>query len=688
MQQMTNTQQRHIPHVWDDAPVDAASRNVLALFEAQVRLHPDADVLVSDAACLTYHTLNTKANQMAYYLRQLGVRSHTLVGLVLPRSIDMVIAILGIIKAGAAYLPLDPAYPPARLASLIDDACLTLLLAQEQLHLPLQQPVPIISLADAWPEIAQKETTNPSLCLAPQQLAYVIYTSGSTGRPKGVGIPHQALYHHCQAWRQACNLQQTDRVLQFASPSFDVAAEEIFPTLASGASLLYWSGQQTLDLSDFLRFLEARRLSVLNLPASFWHAWVDELERSKSQLPSSLRLVITGSEAVLQEKLATWQRLSGEQVAWRNGYGVTEATITSTLYEPECAHTPSPGSPVPLGRPLANVEVYVLDENLQPLPAGTPGELYIGGPGLAIGYLHQPTLTAERFLPNPFVGTSRDESESDGASEPGARLYRTGDRVLCRADGVLEYCGRIDDQVKVRGFRIELGEIEAVLLQHPAVHTAHVTVHEVAPSNRCIVAFVVPRKQASTSHSENASASSPQGSPLMEKELRGFLKEKLPSYMLPAAIVFLPALPQMPNGKVDRQALLVAARELPLQADPDREDGPRTPVEEILVQIWSQVLGHSHFGIYDDFFDLGGHSLLATQVQARLNRAFKMQVDLHDIFAARTIALLAEALVACEPRPGYVATIARLHQQISKLSAEEVRTRLEDNKGVRPEKRQ
>jgi amino acid adenylation domain-containing protein len=667
MQQMTDMQQRDLLHECDETGGGAAARNVLALFEERVRAQPDANALVADPVCLTYQALNARANQLAHYLRHLGVGAQTLVGLALPRSIDMVIAMVGILKAGAAYLPLDPAYPPARLALLINDARPLLLLAQEPL--PLESPVPLISLAAAWPEIACQDTHNPGLSPAPQQLAYVIYTSGSTGRPKGVGIPHQALYQHCQAWCQTCNLQRTDRVLQFASPGFDVAAEEIFPTLASGATLLHWPGQQTLDLADFAHFLATGRLSVLNLPASFWHTWVDEIEYSKRRPPAALRLVITGSEVVLQEKLATWQRLWGEQIAWRNVYGVTEATITSTLYAPERTLAPTPAAPVPLGRPLAAVEVYVLDaEGLAVAPA-TPGELYLGGQTLATGYLHRPDLTAERFVPHPC------------STEPGARLYRSGDRVLQRADGILEYCGRTDDQVKLRGFRIELGEIEAMVLQHPAVQSARVIAHEVAPSNRCLVAFVVARLRANPAQGEQEPA-------LTEQELHSFLKDRLPAYMVPAAIVLLPALPHMPNGKVDRQALLAAARELPLQAGREQDAGPRTPVEEILAQIWSQVLGHTHFGITDDFFDLGGHSLLATQVLARLNRTFKVQIALPDIFAARTIASLADALVACEPRPGYVATIARLHQQISKLSAEEVYARLAGNKGIEQDTRQ
>ncbi|HEY1354223.1 MAG TPA: non-ribosomal peptide synthetase [Ktedonobacteraceae bacterium] len=657
MQQMTDTQQRYILHECAETGGDTGAGNVLALFEERVHTQPDADALVADPACLSYQALNARANQLAHFLRRLGVGAQTLVGLAVPRSIDMVIAMLGILKAGAAYLPLDPASPPARLASLLDDARPLLLLAQEPL--PLESPIPLISLATAWPEIARQDTTNPGLSPAPQQLAYVIYTSGSTGHPKGVGISHQALYQHCQAWRQTCTLQRADRVLQFASPGFDVAAEEIFPTLASGATLHHWPGQQTLDLADFAHFLATERLSVLNLPASFWHAWVDELERSQPRPPDALRLVITGSEVVLQEKLATWQRLWGEQIAWRNAYGVTEATITSTLYAPQPAAAPT--ASVPLGRPLGRVEVYVLDAVGQMVPPATPGELYLGGQTLATGYLHRPDLTAERFVPHPF------------SREPGARLYRSGDRVLWRADGVLEYSGRTDDQVKLRGFRIELGEIEAMLLQHPAVHSARVIAHEVMPSNRSLVAFVVPR---------------PQESALREREVHGFLKDRLPAHMLPAAIVLVPALPYLPNGKVDRQALLAAARELPRQADREQNAGPRTPVEEILAQIWTRVLGHTHFGIADDFFDLGGHSLLATQVLARLNRTFKVQMTLPTIFAARTIASLAEALVACEPRAGYVATIARLHQQISKLSPEEVSARLADNTGVEQDTRQ
>lgn len=582
------------------------------LFEAQVERTPGAIALISEREQLTYLELNQKANQLAHHLYASGVGPEVLVGLCMDRSVEMVVGLLGVLKAGGAYVPLDPAYPAERLAFMLRDSQAAVLLTKEQVRTRLpEQQARLVSLDTGWACIAQHSKINVQSGVKAYNLAYIIYTSGSTGRPKGVAIEHRALVNHCFAFTSRFQIQAKDRVLQFASLSFDAAAEEIFPTLLSGATLILRPAQ-IADLSLFLRFLEEAKLTILNLPTSYWHLWVSQLPQCV--VPPSLRIVVIGGEKASPERFATWRKLVDDTPCLVNTYGPTEATITTTIYEPLPAERDAQGDSVPIGRPIANAQLYVLDAWMQRVPIGVVGELFIGGAGLARGYLNRHALTAEKFVPDPFGGV------------PGARLYRTGDLVHYLADGSLEFVGRVDHQVKIRGFRVELEEIEAVLAQHPTVREAVVMAQEDAAGTRRLVAYVVADAPAS----------------LSLRELRRALSERLPDYMLPSAFRVLDALPLTPGLKVDRHALATGGG-----MGYEIEEGyvaPGTPTEKLIADIWVEVLGKKRIGISHTFFEVGGNSLVATQIVARMREAFHVEFPLRLLFDRPTIAGLAAYL--------------------------------------------
>ena len=450
------------------------------LFEEQVERTPDVVAVVFEDQQLTYRELNARANQLAHHLQKLGVEPEVLVGICVERSLEMAMGLLGILKAGGAYVPLDPAYPQERLTHILSDSRMSVLLTQQRLVSKLgQHESPIVSLDADWQVISQQSEGNPVNKVQSENLAYVIYTSGSTGTPKGVLITHQALVNHTLAVAKAYHLQPSDLILQFASISFDVAAEELFPSWLSGSTVVI-RPEQLLAFANFLRFLEQEKLTVLNLPTAYWHEWVSYLTRKDVSLPPSLRLVIVGTEQALPGKLALWQKQVGSHVSWINAYGPTEATIGATLYEPATCQENQQLTRVPIGRPIANTQIYILDQHLNATPLGVPGELYIGGISLARGYLNQPELTTEKFIPNPF------------SSNLETRLYKTGDLARYLPDGNIEFLERVDNQVKIRGFRIELGEIEAFLARHPKVRETVVTLREDYPGNKRLVAYVVP----------------------------------------------------------------------------------------------------------------------------------------------------------------------------------------------------
>lgn len=582
-------------------------------FEAQVTQTPDAVAVMCEDQQLTYRELNTRANQLAHYLNKLGVKPEVLVGLCVERSPHMLIGLLGILKAGGAYVPLDPAYPQERLAFMLQDAQIAVLLTQQFLLDQLPNPqAQVVCLDTDWTLIAQASETNPFNLTEADNLAYLIYTSGSTGTPKGVMISHRSLVNYTAAVSLEYAIAASDRVLQFASISFDVAAEEIFPCLVQGATLVLRTDEMLNSVSEFLQHSRNLELTVLNLPTAFWHQVTAELSASMA-LPEPVRLVIIGGERALPERLATWQQQVGQHVRLVNCYGPTETTIGATMCDLSGPRAVEMAGRVPIGKPLQNIQTYVLDSDLQPVPIGAPGELYLGGVGVARGYLHRPELTAKTFIPNPY---------SDGE-----RLYKTGDLVRYRADGNIEYLGRMDAQVKIRGFRIELGEIAVILNQHPAVRETVVLAPEKDQGDKRLVAYFVPAQDPAPAMSE----------------LRRFLKQKLPEYMVPAAFVQLEGLPLTPNGKLDHNALPE-----PDTTRPELEKtfvAPCTPIEMKLSQIWAQVLGVQQVGIYDNFFELGGDSILTIQIVARANQA-GLQLTPKQLFEHQNVAELAAVALA------------------------------------------
>ena len=613
---MTGEERHRLVVEWNDTRSAPPAKTVPQLVAESAARSPDAVAAVCGAGRLTYQDLQVQAQALAARLRAAGLGPGTRVGVYLERSLQVPVALLGILHAGAAYVLLDPAYPPERIAFVAGDARLCAAVTTGPLAARLPPGVSPL-LLDSQGEAGAPVVLDAGL----DDPAYVVYTSGSTGEPKGVAVPHRALANHAVDIAARYGLRPRDRVLQLASLSFDVAAEEIFPTWIAGGAVVLWPDRLAPSIPELLRFADEHRLTVLNLPTPLWHEWVDELDRGAGGIPPSVRRVVVGTSRVDAEKLARWRALAAESVSWCNAYGCTETTITSTVYEPGGG----PGeSSVPIGRPIANTRAYVVDERLELVPAGVPGELVLAGEGVATGYLHRPELTAEKFVPEPFAGPGRTA---------GGRAYRTGDLVRYRADGALEILGRLDDQVKIRGFRVEPGEVEAVLGRHPAVGQAAVVAREIGGEQR-LVAYVVA--DAEVPDEEAAEAA-----------LRRFLRERLPEPLVPAAVVRLPRLPMTANGKLDRDAL-PAPRP---RGTADAGGAPRTPAETALAAIWVEVLGLAAVGVHDNFFELGGHSLIATRMISRIRRAMGVELPLRALFDAPTIAALAERLERLEPAP-------------------------------------
>jgi amino acid adenylation domain-containing protein/non-ribosomal peptide synthase protein (TIGR01720 family) len=622
---LTTAEQRHILIEWNDSEgPDVPDVCLHHVFEMQAERTPAATAVAlpalhrvgSKEGELTYAQLNRRANQLAHRLRKLGVGPETLVGLCVDRSLDMFVGLLGILKAGGAYLPLDPAYPEERLSFMMQDAQISVLLTHERL-LERLSTLPdadsLVCLDTDWRSIAHEPDDNPEHLVTPECPAYVIYTSGSTGRPKGVVVSHRSVVNHNLAVAQQFQLRPEDRVLQFATINFDTAVEEIFPTWSRGATVVLRVDDVLTTGEDLLRLVDEERLTMLDLPTAYWHEWIYELSLLNEPLPESLRLVIVGGEKASAERFVAWQTIAGTEVSWLNTYGPTEGTIIATAYEPPVGERWDVETEIPIGLPIANAQIRLLDRSLQPVPVGVPGELHIGGEGVARGYLQRPRLTAESFMPDPF------------SSEPGARLYKTGDLARYLPDGNIEFIGRVDLQVKVRGFRVEPGEIESVLNQHPDLREAVVVAQDDGSGSARLIAYVVTAREPMP----------PVGS------LRDFLKESLPDYMVPSLFVPLDGLPMSPSGKVDRQALP--------EPDQERPDlgaayvAPRTEEERILADIWTQVLGIERVGVHDSFFELGGDSILSIQVIARANQA-GLRLTPRQLFEAPTVAGLAMAV--------------------------------------------
>lgn len=580
----------------------ASNQSIHALVETQVAKTPDAVAVTFQDQQLTYRELNEKANQLAHYLKSLGVKPDVLVGVCVERSIEMVIALLGILKAGGAYVPLDPTYPRERLVFTIEDTQIPVLLTQQKLAslLPSHQGHTLFIDSD-WKTIARQAIDNPSIEVAPHNLAYVIYTSGSTGKPKGVAIEHRNTVAFIDWAKELFSAEQLKGVLASTSLCFDLSVFELFVTLSCGGTVILV--QNALQLPDLPA---AQQVTLINTVPSA----IAALLRING-IPDSVETINLAGEPLQNTLVQQLYQLDHIRQIF-NLYGPSEDTTYSTVALMQKGTTETPL----IGRPISNTQIYLLDSRLQPVPEGTEGEIYIAGAGLARGYLNRPDLTNEKFIPNPF------------SSEPGSRLYKTGDLAIQLPDGNLKYLGRIDHQVKIRGFRIELGEIESVLTKHPGVRQVVVVAREVSANDKRLAAYIVP-KSTSDSLRQN----------LMTRELRNFLKMELPEFMIPSAFVFLEELPLTLNGKIDRRAL-------PIPQWTCMEQGlyiaPRNSKEIQLAELWSQLLGVEQPSIHDNFYELGGHSLLAIQLVHRVSEIFQIELPLERFLEMPTIAGMAQ----------------------------------------------
>ena len=612
---MLSESERRLLLDWNDTRAPYSSNKCAhQLFEAVAARQPDLVAVSHGDEQMSYGELNARANHLAHYLMARGIGPDVLIGLMVERSIASIICLLAVLKAGGAYVPLDPNYPDERLAYMLEDSGARLLLTEKRFIENLSVRNCEVVCIDADQEaIARESIANPERSLSPDQLAYVIYTSGSTGKPKGVMIAHRSLVNYIEAIISDWRVGPSDRLLQFASLSFDASAEEIYTCLLSGATLVLRTAEMLATPASFLRECGKRGVTVLDLPVSYWNELTADPSRAAWEEAPDVRLMVIGAEKPQPERVARWFEILGDRIRLINTYGPTEATIVATLgdLKPQERRRDGTLPEATIGRAPQNVQAFVLDANQQLLPIGAAGELHIGGEGLARGYLNRAELTAEKFIPNPCSDT------------PGARLYKTGDLAKYLPDGNLEFLARVDQQVKLRGFRIEPGEVEAVLSQHDDVHESVVIVREDNPGDKRLVAYFTTED----------------GADLKLNDLRNYLQERLPDYMIPSFFVPLDKLPLSASNKVDRRAL--PAPDLSELAD--EYVAPRTPTEEILADIWSNVLGLERVGVFDNFFQLGGHSLLITQIISRVREAFRVEVSLKVFFSgALNIAMLAQ----------------------------------------------
>ncbi len=617
-------------------PNDIASYQ--RLFEAQVAHTPEAEAVHWQPAPgapltrLTYRELNERANQLAHALRTHGVGTtlgpETIVGVCLERSLDTLVSLLAIFKAGGAYLPLDPAFPDARLATIIAHADLRLVVTRAQYALRLAEPAVGLICTDRDSELlGQQPTTNLSIDTRPSQLAYVLFTSGSTGQPKGVMIEQRSLLNNLRAKIHDHGLSATDKLAQTAPTSFDISIWQFLTALLVGGTVRIFDDETVRDPTALLRCADAEGVTVLQVVPSLFSYMLEQVALAGVQRPTfaALRWLSSVGEALSSTLCNAWLA-HYPHIPILNAYGPAECgdNVTHAFIR---APLPPERMSASIGTPRPNVRVYVLDPHMQPVPLGVMGELYVGGLGVGRGYLHDAERTAAAFLGDPFV------------PDPQARLYKTGDLARYLPDGTLEYLGRLDHQIKLRGFRIELGEIEAVLNQHPAVEKSVATVHTAANGEQQLVAYLA-LSQPQAPLVEAAALKAAQLVP----QWREFLAARLPGYMVPSQFVVLDALPLTPNGKIDRQRLPAPDPSQRLSASGYAP--PRTPTEALLAKIWCEVLRIEQVGIYDNFFTIGGHSLLATQVVSRLRQQFQVELPLRTIFGAPTIAELAEQVEA------------------------------------------
>ncbi|WP_339232267.1 amino acid adenylation domain-containing protein [Pseudomonas sp. FSL L8-0168] len=598
-------------------PFEAVHR----LFEAQADQQPERQALALDEQTLSYGELNRQANRLAHYLLAQGVGPQGLVGIAVERSFAMVVSLLAVLKTGAAYVPLDPEYPRERLAHMLEDSGVGLVLTQSHLHgrLPLPAQVLAVDIDRVQAQLALRADDNLPVEVEPQGLAYVIYTSGSTGKPKGVAISHAALSEFAGIAADYSQLVAQDRVLQFATLNFDGFVEQLYPALTLGATVVL-RGPQLWDGAELYRQIIAQGITLADLPTAYWKLFLQDCLAAGPRTYGALRQIHIGGEAMPLDGPLLWQRAGLGHVRLLNTYGPTEATVVSSVLDCTDPSAVSAGGASPIGRALPGRGLYVLDRDLNLLPLGAVGELYIASAnGLARAYLQRPGLTAERFVADPF-------------SPSGERLYRTGDLARYRADGVVEYVGRVDHQVKVRGFRIELGEIETVLLAQDSVREALL----LAADNQ-LLAYLVPAQ--TLSETERAEVG---------EQLMATLRDHLPDYMVPAHLIFLERMPLNPNGKLDRQALPKP------DASVEQQDWrvPVTPLQQQVAAIWAAILGAERVGLNQHFFELGGHSLLAMQVVSRIRQTLSLEVPLKAVFEHPRLEAFVAAMQAQEsPSP-------------------------------------
>jgi len=628
---LTPTEEQQFAH-WNQTTVNYPETCVHDCFTEQAAKMPNQIALIAGEQQLTYQSLNQSANQLAHYLQQQGVQPHDAVGISLARNPFLPIAVLAVLKAGAAYVPLDPNYPQDRLALMLEDSQAKVVLTQSNISEQLPQAVPQLELDKQWEKISKQSQENPNVTINPEALAYIIYTSGSTGKPKGVAMPHRTLNNliHWQRDHSPLGL----KTLQFASLSFDVSFQECFATWHSGGTLVMVSDTQRRDPDQLLATIKEQAIERLFLPFVAISQLAESAQR-QGFFPPSLQEVITAGEQlqITPAIRSFFENLPHCQFV--NQYGPSEThVVTAYLLS---------GSPEnwslspPIGHPVGNVQVYLLDENQNRVPLGVTGELYIGGIAPANGYLNRPELTAERFITNPFDQTSR--------------LYKTGDLARYLPDGNLQYLGRKDNQVKVRGFRIELGEIEAILAQHSAIAQTAVTVKTDELGTSRLIAYIVTQTEVTN------------------EELKQFLSEKLPNYSIPSGFIVLDSLPLTPSGKVDRRSLPEPQLERPELAT--TYTPPSSSLEQQIAEIWQDLLQVDKVGIHDNFFDLGGHSLLIVQVRSRLETLLNRQIPLVTLFQYPTIEALATYLNQESSTPSHLQETANRAQKRTDLMAKQ-----------------
>jgi amino acid adenylation domain-containing protein len=618
---LSTTEHHKLLEQWNETSADYPSQQCFSqLFEAQVARSPDAVAVAFEDQQLTYQQLNTRANIWARYLVDQGVGAETIVALLSERNIDFLTAILAIFKAGGAYLPLNPEHPPERLHQVLSQSQVPLVLTAIKWESMVS---PMLGSLNTKPKLLSLEnldsldysSENLPIRSHPESLAYVIYTSGSTGEPKGAMLEHRGMLNHLYAKIKDLQLSATDVVAQTAAQTFDISIWQFLVALLVGGRVEIINSEKATDPTQLISLLQRQRISILEIVPSLLRMILQQMElkgATQTEL-SCLRWLLLTGETLPPNLCRQWFEYY-PSIPMMNAYGPTECSDDVTHYP---IHQPPKEEilNLPIGRPVSNTQLYVLDSHLQPLPIGVVGELYVGGVGVGRGYLNNTALTSLAFIDNPFNNCQ--------LPIPNSRLYKTGDKARYLPDGNIEFLGRIDHQVKIRGFRIELGEIEAVLSKYPQIQSVVVLLREDQPGNQYLAAYIV-------SHQE-----------IVKSELRDYLKQKLPDYMIPGAFVQMESIPLTPNGKVDRRALPVPDMGI---ADSTGFVSPSTPTEIAIANLWEQILNIKKVGIYDNFFDLGGHSLLATQVVSRIRSTLKVELPLRRLFEDPTVAALAESI--------------------------------------------